>query len=50
MTLQLEENGYPSLAALKAAVSTRTAALIINNPDDMGIYNPDIKEWSRHRP
>jgi glycine dehydrogenase subunit 2 len=47
VTLQLEENGYPSLAALKAAVSNRTAALLINNPDDMGIYNPDIKEWIR---
>src|SRR5260370_4589083 len=47
VTLQLEENGYPSLEALKAAVSGRTAALLINNPDDMGIYNPDIKEWIR---
>lgn len=45
ITLPLEENGTPSLAALKAAVSDRTAALMINNPDDMGVYNPDIKEW-----
>lgn len=44
-TLMLGEEGYPSLDALKAAVSHRTAALVINNPDDMGIYNPDIKEW-----
>src|SRR5947199_7876 len=47
VTLQLEENGYPSLAALKAAVSDRTAALLIGNPDDMGIYNPEIREWTR---
>jgi glycine dehydrogenase subunit 2 len=47
LTLQLEENGYPSLDALKAAVSKRTAALLINNPDDMGIYNPEITEWIR---
>ncbi|WP_263141043.1 aminomethyl-transferring glycine dehydrogenase subunit GcvPB [Pseudomonas sp. RIT-PI-AD] len=47
VTLPLEENGYPSLDALKAAVSPRTAALMINNPDDMGIYNPDIAEWVR---
>jgi glycine dehydrogenase subunit 2 len=47
ITLPLEENGYPSLDALKAAVSDRTAALMINNPDDMGIYNPHIKEWVR---
>lgn len=45
VTLMLEENGYPSVEALKAAVSERTAALMINNPDDMGIYNPHIKEW-----
>ena len=47
VTLMLDDNGYPSLDALKAAVSDRTAALMINNPDDMGIYNPDIKEWVR---
>lgn len=47
ITLPLEEDGYPSLDALKAAVSDRTAALMINNPDDMGIYNPHIKEWVR---
>jgi glycine dehydrogenase subunit 2 len=45
VTLPLEENGYPSLEALKAAVSERTASLMINNPDDMGIYNPQIDEW-----
>ena len=47
VTLMLEENGYPSVEALKAAVSNRTAALLINNPDDMGIYNPDIQSWTR---
>ena len=45
ITLPLEEGGYPSLAALRAAVSDRTAALMVGNPDDMGIYNPHIKEW-----
>ena len=47
VTLMLEEHGYPSVAALEAALSDRTAALMINNPDDMGIYNPDIMEWVR---
>ncbi|WP_431283391.1 aminomethyl-transferring glycine dehydrogenase subunit GcvPB [Humitalea sp. 24SJ18S-53] len=47
ITLPLEEGGYPSLDALKAALSPRTAALMINNPDDMGIYNPQIVEWVR---
>ena len=45
VTLPLEENGYPSLDALKAAVSDRTASLMVNNPDDMGVYNPEIEQW-----
>ena len=45
ITLPVEQDGYASVAALKAAVSDRTAALMLNNPDDMGIYNPHIKEW-----
>ncbi|MFW2543798.1 aminomethyl-transferring glycine dehydrogenase subunit GcvPB [Primorskyibacter sp. 2E107] len=47
ITLSLEENGYPSIEQLKSVVGPRTAALMVNNPDDMGIYNPDIKEWVR---
>jgi glycine dehydrogenase subunit 2 len=47
VNLPLEENGYPSLDALKAAVSEKTALIMLNNPDDMGIYNPEIKEWVR---
>ncbi len=50
ITLPLEDDGYPSVAALEAAVSERTAALMVNNPDDMGIYNPHIKRWVRDRP
>lgn len=45
ITLPLEEDGYPSVEALRAAVSDRTAALMVNNPDDMGIYNPHMKKW-----
>lgn len=47
VNLPLEDNGYPSLEALRAAVGPRTALLMINNPDDMGIYNPEITEWVR---
>lgn len=47
VTLPLEKEGYPSVEALKAALSPRTAALMIGNPDDMGIYNPHITEWVR---
>jgi glycine dehydrogenase subunit 2 len=47
VTLPLGPDGYPTLESLKAAVSERTAALMIGNPDDMGVYNPEIKEWVR---
>ncbi|MFC7766677.1 PLP-dependent aminotransferase family protein [Leucobacter soli] len=45
ITLPVEEEGYPSLEALQAAIGPRTAALVLNNPDDMGIYNPRITEF-----
>lgn len=38
-------DGYPDLKALKAAVSERTAALLITNPEDTGIFNPRIAEF-----
>lgn len=47
VTLPLGEQGYPTLDALKAAIGPDTAALMINNPDDMGVYNPEIMEWVR---
>lgn len=45
ITLPIEEDGYPSVEALKAVIGPNTAALMLNNPDDMGIYNPHIKEF-----
>jgi len=45
ITLYPNEDGYPDLQALKAAVSERTAALMITNPEDTGIYNPLIAEF-----
>jgi glycine dehydrogenase subunit 2 len=46
-TLHPDENGYPDIEALKAAVSGRTAALLITNPEDTGIFNPRIGEFVR---
>ncbi len=45
ITLYPNEDGYPDLEALKAAVSERTAALLITNPEDTGIYNPRIADF-----
>ncbi len=45
ITLMPDANGYPDLEALKAAVSERTAGIMITNPEDTGIYNPRIEEY-----
>lgn len=37
--------GYPETDALKTAVSEHTAGLLTTNPEDIGLYNPDILEW-----
>ena len=50
ITLYPDADGYPDLEALKAAVSERTAALLITNPEDTGIFNPHIAEFVQHRP
>ena len=47
ITLYPDADGYPDLDALKAAVSERTAALLITNPEDTGIFNPRIDEFVR---
>jgi glycine dehydrogenase subunit 2 len=46
VTLYPDACGYPSVEALKAAVSPHTAGLFITNPDDTGIYNPHIREFT----
>jgi len=45
ITIYPDPDGYPDLAALRAAVSERTAALLITNPEDTGIFNPKIEKF-----
>ncbi len=45
ITLYPDKDGLPDIEALKAAVSEHTAALMITNPEDTGIYNHRIKEF-----
>jgi glycine dehydrogenase subunit 2 len=45
ITLYPDDDGYPDLAALQAAVSERTAGLLITNPEDTGIFNPRIEAF-----
>jgi glycine dehydrogenase subunit 2 len=47
VTLYPDVDGYPDFKALKAAVSERTAALLITNPEDTGMFNPRIDEFVR---
>ena len=44
ITLMPGPQGYPELDALKAALSERTAGLMLANPEDTGLFNPNIRE------
>ena len=45
ITVMPDENGYPDLEAFKAAVSEKTVGCMITNPEDTGIYNPQIDKY-----
>ncbi len=47
VTLQPGPHGHPDLAALRAVLGKRTAGLFITNPEDTGIFNPDIAAFTR---
>jgi glycine dehydrogenase subunit 2 len=47
ITLYQNEDGLPEVEALKKVVSNRTAGLLITNPEDTGIFNPRIVEFTR---
>lgn len=46
VTLTPEADGLPSVASLQRVVSERTAGLLITNPEDTGIFNPQIKRFT----
>lgn len=43
---QNPETGLPDIEDLEAALSDRTAAMFITNPEDTGIFNPRIREFT----
>ena len=47
ITLMPGDKGYPEVDALKAVISDRTAGLMMVNPEDTGIFNPNIGEFVR---
>lgn len=46
ITIMADENGHPDYEAFKAAVNERTAAFVVANPEDTGIFNPRVKEFT----
>lgn len=44
ITVYAGDKGYPEPEAIRAAVSERTAGLMITNPEDTGLFNPHIDE------
>jgi glycine dehydrogenase subunit 2 len=36
--------GYPEIGALRAALSSRTAGIMLANPEDTGLFNPHVRE------
>lgn len=44
ITVYAGDKGYPEPDAIRAAVSERTAGLMITNPEDTGLFNPHIDE------
>jgi glycine dehydrogenase subunit 2 len=47
ITVMPDSRGYPDLEGLKAALSERTAAIMITNPEDTGIFNPRIRDYTQ---
>lgn len=47
ITIYPKEAGVPEAEALHKAVSSRTAGLLITNPEDTGIFNPNITEFTK---
>jgi glycine dehydrogenase subunit 2 len=44
ITVYSGDKGYPEPDAIRAALSERTAGLMITNPEDTGLFNPHIDE------
>ncbi|WP_077325296.1 aminomethyl-transferring glycine dehydrogenase subunit GcvPB [Virgibacillus siamensis] len=46
ITLQPDDDGYPKLEDLREVVSERTAGFVVANPEDTGLFNPRVKEFT----
>lgn len=46
ITLYPDKDGFPDIEALKQVLSNRTAGFVVANPEDTGIFNPRIREFT----
>jgi glycine dehydrogenase subunit 2 len=42
-----DKEGYPDFEAFRLAVGKRTAGFFVANPEDTGVYNPKVKEFTQ---
>jgi glycine dehydrogenase subunit 2 len=42
VTLPVGQKGYVTLDAFKEVLTARTAAILVTNPEDTGVFNPDM--------
>lgn len=42
-----DKDGYPDFEAFREVVSERTAGFFVANPEDTGVYNPRVQEFTR---
>lgn len=47
ITLYPDKDGYPDVEELKKVVSDRTAGFVVANPEDTGIYNDKIRDFTK---
>ncbi|MEC5423457.1 aminomethyl-transferring glycine dehydrogenase subunit GcvPB [Virgibacillus sp. C22-A2] len=47
ITLYPDADGFPDIEKLKEVVSDKTAGFVVANPEDTGIYNSRIKEFTK---
>lgn len=46
ITIMPDKDGYPDYEAFKEAVSERTAAFFVANPEDTGVFNTEVKKFT----
>ena len=46
ITIMPDKDGYPDYEAFKEAVSDRTAAFFVANPEDTGVFNKRVKKFT----